>query len=147
MLAFEESPTEVIQAVTDPSGTMPEPGPEPQREAAVSRGEEPTEVIRAAGDTPARCWSPAAGNSGRQPPDPGDICSSVAPARRWMTSWLIPALVMSGIAGWLDRWSGPARMSHTGFSTVAFIATSASGWPPGLSPWLWSPWTPGSFIG
>jgi len=52
MLAFEESATEVIRAVTDPPGAMPEPGPEPQRVATVARGEEPTEVIRAVGDAP-----------------------------------------------------------------------------------------------
>lgn len=71
MLAFEESPTEVIQAVTDPPGTMPEPVPEPQREAAVSRGEEPTEVIRAVGDTPGAMLEPGRGQQRKAAAGPG----------------------------------------------------------------------------
>jgi len=74
MLTFEESSTEAVRAGSGPPGVMPEPALEPQREAAVARGEEPTEVIPAVGDTPGTIVVPGAE---RQPKAPDGLGRSM----------------------------------------------------------------------
>jgi cellulose synthase/poly-beta-1,6-N-acetylglucosamine synthase-like glycosyltransferase len=71
MLAFEESSTEAIRAASGSPAAMLEPGPEPQRQAAVARGEEPTEVIQAVGHAPGTMPGPAPEPQRKAPAGPG----------------------------------------------------------------------------